>query len=598
MQDLLKILCLSTPTGDEQRVAQMACHAGLQAQFCDCSKLHAATSPPQDPPEGHCHAAVAHWRTLQELTHASVDGKEPLSALGMLPKTLFVYGWQEAEPCPAFLQRLTGGVITGVRAIVGSARRVSIPAASRDYCRQLSGLDFDIGSHALSASFVVPHDVASIRPLVLINGLPFFAELQVRETLLVLVGCEKIADLETPIVSGNSLLPFFEQLLPLLMFLRRHYGDCTWHAEHARGCFILDDPPLRQRYGYFEFAKLHAAIGQQPFALSIAFIPWNYRRSQSKVVALLRAHQDRYSLCVHGCDHTRAEFGRTNQRELSERAMCALARMKDHERRFGVGFNPVMVFPQGIFSSAAMAALRACGYSAAVNSTIHPADSPWAAVKLRDLLDVAVCTHSGFPLFLRRYPDNIVDFAMDFFLGKPALVVEHHGYFRRGYSDLMRFLERFSALDNTLQWSDLQTIASRAALQRISERGDLEVRFCSDCFWILNDTGCVRRYTLCRTHSGGESSLEVSVDGDATEHDGSGAHWKVAITLQPGQVAIVRIRARGDGASKRMFRPGRVYKTKVLVRRHLSEFRDNYLERIGILQRMCHSASGVLRRLP
>jgi hypothetical protein len=47
-----------------------------------------------------------------------------------------------------------------------------------------------------------------------------------------------------------------------------------------------------------------------------------------------------------------------------------------------------------------------------------------------DLLDVAVTRYGGFPLFGRRYPRSLLPFALDLFMGKPALIAEHHEYFR------------------------------------------------------------------------------------------------------------------------------------------------------------------------
>src|SRR6185436_17611319 len=111
-----------------------------------------------------------------------------------------------------------------------------------------------------------------------------------------------------------------------------------------------------------------------------------------------------------------------------------------HRALFGVPFDEVMVFPQGIFSTAAMAALRASGYLAAVNSTPEPIDTE-GTLQLRDVIDVAVTRFSGFPLFTRRYPSQLAELAFDLFLGKPAFIVEHAGYFRDGYESLIEMLD-------------------------------------------------------------------------------------------------------------------------------------------------------------
>src|SRR5262252_284044 len=98
--------------------------------------------------------------------------------------------------------------------------------------------------------------------------------------------------------------------------------------------------------------------------------------------------------------------------------------MKAHSEINGVPFDDVMVFPQGLFSTGAMAALKAAGYLAAVNSDLCPSNGS-GTLTLRDVLEVAVTRFSGFPLFGRRYPRELAEFALDLFVGKPALAVEH-----------------------------------------------------------------------------------------------------------------------------------------------------------------------------
>ena len=81
---------------------------------------------------------------------------------------------------------------------------------------------------------------------------------------------------------------------------------------------------------------------------------------------------------------SRGEFGGIDSKELRWKSRLALERMRRHEDEFGVSFDDVMVFPQGIFSTVAMAALKSSGYLAAVNSTAVPVDAP-NVLTLRDL---------------------------------------------------------------------------------------------------------------------------------------------------------------------------------------------------------------------
>jgi len=91
-------------------------------------------------------------------------------------------------------------------------------------------------------------------------------------------------------------------------------------------------------------------------------------------------------------------------------------------------------------------------------------------VRLGELLDVAMLNYEGFPLFGRRYPNTLSDCALDLFLEKPLLLVEHHGYFRRGYDEIAGFVSSVNALDENLSWHGLGHVVNHAALMK--EAGD------------------------------------------------------------------------------------------------------------------------------
>ena len=96
----------------------------------------------------------------------------------------------------------------------------------------------------------------------------------------------------------------FISAVPLVMYVRWAFGPACWNAPVASACLVIDDPLLKPRYGALEFANLLDLMQTHDFATSIAFIPWNWRRSVAKVVRLFKANPARLSLSVHGCDHT------------------------------------------------------------------------------------------------------------------------------------------------------------------------------------------------------------------------------------------------------------------------------------------------------
>lgn len=157
-------------------------------------------------------------------------------------------------------------------------------------------------------------------------------------------------------------------------------------------CLIVDDPPLVRRYGFINFRTFLDWLNAEDLAATFAFIPWNYKRTDPMIANLFINNPNRLSICVHGCDHTKAEFASTDRRYLE--GICALARkrMIDHERIYGVPWDNVMVFPQGTFSVEAMHALRNTGYMAAINSI--DASSQYS-------MSGQYVTEYGFPLITR-----------------------------------------------------------------------------------------------------------------------------------------------------------------------------------------------------
>ena len=141
--------------------------------------------------------------------------------------------------------------------------------------------------------------------------------------------------------------------------------------------------------------------------------------------------------------------------------------MNRHESITGICHDRVMVFPQGIFSEAAMSALKHSGLIAAVNSDVISSDSQPRAVTISEVWDTAVMGYSDFPIFTRRYPwEGIANFAFDVMLGKPAIVLIHHDYCSDHCARLIDFIEGLNALKRPLTWSSLGEVVRRSYRQR------------------------------------------------------------------------------------------------------------------------------------
>jgi hypothetical protein len=229
-------------------------------------------------------------------------------------------------------------------------------------------------------------------------------------------------------------------------------------AENARktlACLIIDDPLLRPRYGCFDYKKLLEEMRVHNFFTEIAFIPWNYKRSDAKTVRLLADNADYYAICVHGCNHIGNEFGKGDYQELSALSSTALWRMEQHKRLTGLPYDPVIVFPQGRFSSLAMKALKDQGYFAAFNSTLRATDGE--ELPPAEYQRPATTVYHDFPLFLRRYPKDKSHFVQDMASGRPIIIVEHHGAFRNGYKTMTDLVDWINGLGD-IKWKSLSYI--------------------------------------------------------------------------------------------------------------------------------------------
>jgi hypothetical protein len=505
----------------------------------------------------------------------------------------FLFGFEANRACDRLLQELTGGTVKTVEMLASRTGRFEVTTEEDDFCRQLSGLAFNADLHGSRSVFVEGGNDSACPVLIRIDGKPLLLRTRYRNIGLTLLASDEIVDTDESFKGRAPMAGFFSRLAPLLMFLRQVGGDRFWHNESPRACFILDDPLLKPRYGFLNYESLLSSMRKEGFSTSIAFIPWNHRRSDKYVADLFRRSSAHLSLSIHGCDHTGAEFASTDIAFLRGQATRSLQWMTSHRRLTGVGFDDVMVFPQGQFSTVAMKVLQSCGYLAAVNSTGRPVDGEENCLRLRDLLDVAITRFSGFPLFVRHYPDDVVGLAVDLFLGKPVLLVEHHGYFRDGYESLASVVRMLRTMEPGLEWTNLSTICSRASWVRRLESGELLVRFYADRFKLHNNTSDSRCYLL-QYQRGGESPASIEVDGVAVDRTLAAEGAVARVELRAGQVANVEVcRERGPAASI-LPRRALAWRAKVAARRYLSEFRDNHLDRHPFLKRVVSQVRGRL----
>jgi hypothetical protein len=524
--------------------------------------------------------------TLVELTAKHSRGAEMLGQLMERAAKCFIYGFEANAAHGKLANYLTSGGLADVAELPVGAALFSVAPEAHEICKAFAGLTFGQAEQNRELIFVEAGGATGCTSLVRIGRSPFFVVAVKGNCELLLLACRPMASLDEAVPRDASLVNWFSRLAPLLMFVRRAEGTRCWHNDTPRACLILDDPLLKKQYGFLDFKALLAVMEREQFATTIAFIPWNYRRSDSRTAELFKKHSDRLTLCVHGCDHVRGEFGNLDFATLQKLGCEGLRRMVRHEELAGIGFDDVMVFPQGIFSSVAMSALQFCGFLAAVNSSPFPVDGDATSLRLRDLVDGAVTKFSGFPLFTRHYPTDLAGQAFALLLGKPALLVEHHGYFRNGYAPLVEVVQKLKQMEPHLEWSRLSVICSQTCWQRRAANGDLHVRFYADRFTLRNELRQAQQYVLFRRQVATEPTPEILIDQKPVSFEREGDYLKFFVELKAGQKMEVVMRRTPLEPFNTGGQPGMVRQVSVLVRRHLSEFRDNYMDKNLFISRM------------
>jgi hypothetical protein len=362
-----------------------------------------------------------------------------------------------------------------------------------------------------------------------------------------------------------------------VLYIKWAFAETCWNGSEANACLVIDDPLLKPTYGFVNFHQLVSLTKRHRFSTNIAFIPWNWRRSSPEVVRLFRENPESFSLSVHGCDHTRAEFGSSDRNRLYWKAQQALERMNRHGFDTGIQHDRVMVFPQGVFSQAAMDALKHTDFMAAVNNDVTSAGPRPRAITISDVWDTAVMAYSNFPIFTRRFPwEGVENFAFDLLLGKPAIIVIHHDFCNDRCLHLVDFIQRLNALKCCLTWRSLGEAVKRSCRQRELSPGLVEVEMYATQLQLENQSRQRKRYLIRRRESEPSSIKEIRAGSRDVAWSSTDGRVAFEIELNSGEKTMISVGFHdltGNGCHADTIS----YRTKTMLRRYLCEIRDNYV---------------------
>jgi peptidoglycan/xylan/chitin deacetylase (PgdA/CDA1 family) len=499
---------------------------------------------------------------------------------------LLVAGISEST-APALLKQWSAGTITTCRKWnIERGTGGYIVAEQNSITRQLGGSKMPLANNAVrSLSLGSGHSgewlMAATSPRAQL--LPTFVHTSIgRQDVFFATSSVGSA---VPVTSDPYCEPaVFAALAPSLIFLRYAAGERAWHSPGHYANLTVDDAWLRESYGYVNYEGLLRQMERHNFHTTIAFVPWNFDRSEPAVVSLFRAHSDRFSICIHGNNHDHWEFGPYESKPLSHQVndiKQGLARMAKFSQLTRLSYDPVMVFPHSISQEKTLAVLKHYNFEASANSLNVPLGSATPADPTFPLKTVTLA-FSNFPS-LRRYsaeapiPDS--QLAIDAFLSNPMLFYVHEGFFAPGLNAFNKTADAVNKIQPDTQWRSLGYIARHLYLERLRNDGNYDVQAYSARIELENTQ---KRHITFFVEKDEDFThpLTLLVDGRPYPYQRRGTEITLQVSVPPRTTREVTVRYQNDlnfadiDISKSSLR--------IALIRHLSDFRDDVVSKTAL----------------
>ncbi len=582
------ILSDGSPAAPQRKLSRVLDFFGVPWEAVDVSNL-------SDKTLSHEHVVFGAAQTVAAALKQMPPGNDHLSRRA----AFYVYPSDDRSASEHALQSLCGDTDVLLREAPTGKVSLTVSSDQKDVTGPMAGLEVSARLRREDNILVggAAGGESNFATVISADGAPLFVRFEQNGIPIFFCASSHMVDIDQAVGPGfYDVKDHFCSVVPLVMFLRLMFPEVAWRPQELGACLIVDDPLLRPRYGSCDFGKLRDLMLRHEFTTNIAFIPWNWRRTSAAASEFFRKESRYYSVSVHGCDHTGAEFGTTLTEDIHNKAKLAQSRMKNHEARTGIHHDPVMIFPQGVFSSACPQVLKRNGFLGAVNTETVPVDSPSARTKIRDVWDIAIMTYGDFPIFTRRYGfHGLENFAFDLLLGKPCLIVSHHDFFKDGGAGLIELVEKLRSLNCRLRWRPLGDVIRRACRRRVSGEGREEVEMYGAELLIDNPSDQAIQIRVRKREDQPDLIAELLCDGTPLAWTRERDHVVFEEKISPRSEKRFQIHYRqpADAGTVNRSLP---FELSVAVRRMLSEFRDDYLCRSRFLSDTATSLKNSLTR--
>ncbi len=395
-----------------------------------------------------------------------------------------------------------------------------------------------------------------------------------------------VAAEDRPVATPASRDPFrqpaiFASMAAPMLFLHYAGGDRVWHSPAAYANFTIDDPWLSQPYGHVNYEQLVQHARAHNFHATIAFIPWNFDRSQAGTVSLFRENADKLSISVHGNNHVHQEFGPLASHPLSEQVenmRQGLARMEKFSALTHIPYDPVFIFPHSISPESTFSELRKSQYLGTANSLNVPLDAK-APEGADFALRTATLRFGDFPS-LRRYSVEAdlspAQIAIDAFLGNPILFYAHQNFFASGMGAFDKTADLVNRLQPGTQWDSLGSIVKHLYLEKRRYDGKYELQAFASKLEITNVHDRDVEYVLDKDESFSHGPT-VFLGGQPVPFTRLGNQLQATFRIEKGATREFSVHYDDQAAFGNIdIAKGSFYITAI---RFLSDFRDSVVSR-------------------
>lgn len=412
--------------------------------------------------------------------------------------------------------------------------------------------------------------------------LPVFIESVIGRQLVFLAG-ERSLETEPP--TGRDAVSIFLRNAPAIMFVKYCAGERGWHSLHYYANFTIDDPWLREPYGYVDYERLLEEMEKHNFHTTIAFIPWNYNHSEPAMVSLIKENPNRFSISIHGNDHDHKEFTDYRNKPLTEQIgdiKQALSRMERFNELTGIPYDKTMVFPHSIAPEGTLAALKTYNYLATVNSTNVPQNATDRERPL-DALRPVTLSYGGFPS-ISRYSAEMQDpqeyVAINQFLGNPLFFYDHSDLFAKGIGAFDPVADEVNSREPATEWRGLGYIVRHLYVVRRRDEASFDVRAFSGNISLENPDRQSATFYIQKQEIGGQTIASVTLDGKGYPYTFQDGQISFVVEVPPGGTRDLAIQYAND-LQLAAVNPAHDSFVVDLLRMG-SDFRDIYFARSGV----------------